>query len=249
MNSNVAITDYIRLRRAGFTQVYPVIEKRLASADGALISIIATDLLALTSFGSGVDRGRDSGVDTGSFGGDGWSRLTQPPYEAWVPPQTAERLAVTEGQQIRLREGKLLPPATIRSQPQQRDQIFIDLGAALSLFETDRVSYLATSPLTETEQQKFVEQFGDRLGLSNQSQTLDLSQLTGSLHTNLTALGLLSFVVGTFIVFNAVNFSLHARQQNLRVLQDLGAVRAAISRLLQSNHYFGLLLERYSEHS
>ena len=228
VNTNVAITDYIRLRRAGFTQVYPVIEKRLASADGALISIIATDLLALTSFGSGVDRGRDSGVDTGSFGGDGWSRLTQPPYEAWVPPQTAERLAVTEGQQIRLREGKLLPPAMIRSQPQQRDQIFIDMGAALSLFETDRVSYLATSPLTETEQQKFVEQFGDRLALSNQSQTLDLSQLTGSLHTNLTALGLLSFVVGTFIVFNAVNFSLHARQQNLRVLQDLGAVRAAI---------------------
>ena len=67
VNTNVAITDYIQLRRAGFTQVYPVIEKRLASADGALISIIATDLLALTSFGSGVDRGRDSGVDTGSF--------------------------------------------------------------------------------------------------------------------------------------------------------------------------------------
>ena len=57
VSTEVAISDYIRLRRAGFTQVYPVIEKRLASADGALISIIATDLLALTSFGSGVDGG------------------------------------------------------------------------------------------------------------------------------------------------------------------------------------------------
>ena len=47
LSTEVAIDDYIRLRRAGFTQVYPIIERRLASADGALISIIATDLLAL----------------------------------------------------------------------------------------------------------------------------------------------------------------------------------------------------------
>ena len=102
------------------------------------------------------------------------------------------------------------------------------LGAALSLFETDRVSYLAAPPLTETEQQRFSDQFGGRLVLSKQSKVLDLSQLTQSLHTNLTALGLLSFVVGTFIVFNAVNFSLHARQQTFCVLRDLGAVRQAI---------------------
>ena len=102
------------------------------------------------------------------------------------------------------------------------------MGAALSLFETERVSYLAAPPLTETEQQRFSDQFGGRLMLSNQSEALDLSQLTQSLHTNLTALGLLSFVVGTFIVFNAVNFSLHARQQAFRVLRDLGAARQAI---------------------
>ena len=228
VSTEVAVSDYIRLRRAGFTQVYPVIEKRLASEDGALISIIATDLLALPFTGAGVGSGDDSAFENSPFGGDSWSRLTQPPYEAWVPTQTAARLTVTGGQQIRLREGKRLPPAVIRSQAQQRDQIFIDLGAALSLFETDRVSYLAAPPLTETEQRRFADQFGDRLMLSNKSQALNLAQLTQSLHTNLTALGLLSFVVGTFIVFNAVNFSLHARQQTLRVLRDLGAVRQAI---------------------
>ena len=228
VSTEVAINDYIRLRRAGFTKVYPVIEKRLASADGGLISIIATDLLALPFTEVGVRSGDESAFENSPFGGDGWSRLTQPPYEAWVPFQTAARLSVTEGQQIRLREGKRLPPAVIRSQAQQRDQIFIDLGAALSLFETDRVSYLAAPPLTEIEQQRFADQFGDRLVLSGQSEALDLYQLTQSLHTNLTALGLLSFVVGTFIVFNAVNFSLHARQQAFRVLRDLGAVRQAI---------------------
>ena len=235
---DVAVDDYIRLRRAGFTNVYPVIEKRLASHDGALISIIATDLLALPLTGvsgANADDGslnesdsNEGPFDDSPFGDSGWSRLTQSPYEAWVPAQTAERLSVTEGQQIQLRDGTVLPPAVIRSQPQQRDQIFIDVGAALSIFETDRVSYVAAPPLTPSEQVRFADQFGDRLVLSNQSEALDLTQLTQSLHTNLTALGLLSFVVGAFIVFNAVNFSLHARQQTLRVLRDLGAVRQAV---------------------
>ncbi|GIR83299.1 MAG: hypothetical protein CM15mP84_10470 [Cellvibrionales bacterium] len=57
-------------------------------------------------------------------------------------------------------------------QAQQRDQIFIDLGAALSLFETESVSYLAAPPLTETEQQRFSDQFGGRLVLSKQSKVL-----------------------------------------------------------------------------
>lgn len=229
VSNDVAIADYIRLRRAGFTNVYPVIEKRLASRDGALISIIATDLLVLPLIGAGDGSSTDdSTFEESPFGGSGWSRLIQPPYEAWIPAQTAERLGVTEGQQIQLRDGTVLPPTVIRSQPQQRDQLFIDLGAALSIFETDRVSYLAASTLTPGEQARFVDQFGDWLALSNQSEALDLTQLTKSLHTNLTALGLLSFVVGTFIVFNAVNFSLHARQQTLRVLRDLGAARQAI---------------------
>ena len=220
LSGEVAVEDYIHLRRAGFTQVYPVIEKRLPSADGALISLIATDLLALPlSTPDGASTGENP------FSGAGWSGLTQTPFETWVPTETAKRLGIVEGEQIRLRDGKLLPPAVIRSQAQQRDQIFMDVGAVLSLFETNRVSYLAASNLTASEQQQISEVFDDRLLATNNSQALDLTQLTQSLHTNLTALGLLSFVVGTFIVFNAVHFSLHARRQTLRVLSDLGAAK------------------------
>ena len=220
LNGEVAVEDYIHLRRAGFTQVYPVIEKRLPSADGALISLISTDLLALPlNTADGASTGENP------FSGAEWSGLTQPPFETWVPSETAERLGIVEGEQIRLRDGKLLPPAVIRSQTQQRDQIFMDVGAVLSLFETNRVSYLAASNLTASEQQQISEVFDDRLLATNNSQALDLTQLTQSLHTNLTALGLLSFVVGTFIVFNAVHFSLHARRQTLRVLGDLGAAK------------------------
>ena len=220
LSGEVAVEDYMRLRRAGLTQVYPVIEKRLPSEEGALISLIATDLLALPlNTADGASTGENP------FSGAGWSGLTQTPFETWVPTETAKRLGIVEGDQIRLRDGKLLPPAVIRSQAQQRDQIFMDVGAVLSLFETNRVSYLAASNLTASEQQQISEVFDDRLLATTNSQALDLTQLTQSLHTNLTALGLLSFVVGTFIVFNAVHFSLRARRQTLRVLGDLGAAK------------------------
>lgn len=223
LNTEVAVEDYIRLRRAGFTDVYPVIERRLPSADGALISLIATDLLALP-----FDAADSTSTNENPFGGEGWSGLTQPPFETWVPAETAKRLGIGEGEQIRLRDGRLLPPAVIRSQTQQRDQLFMDIGAALSLFETNRVSYLAAAQINATKRQLISTQFNDRLVLTHNSDALDLSQLTESLHTNLTALGLLSFVVGTFIVFNAVHFSLHARRQTLRVLSDLGAAKGDV---------------------
>ena len=223
INTEVAVEDYIRLRRAGFTQVYPVIEKRLPSANGALISLIATDLLAMP-----LQAGDSTGSGENPFSGAGWSGLTQPPFETWVPEETAVRLGVAEGEQIRLRDGRSLPPTVIRSQTQQRDQVFMDLGAALSLFETNRVSYLAAARLTASEQQLIAMEFENRLEVINNSEALDLTQLTQSLHTNLTALGLLSFVVGTFIVFNAVHFSLHARRQTLSILTDLGAGRSAV---------------------
>ena len=134
-NTGVAVEDYIRLRRAGFTNVYPVIEKRLPSADGALISVIATDLLALP-----LNAADSANTSENPFSGGGWSGLTQAPFEIWVPAETAARLGVVEGEQIRLRDGNVLPPAVLRSQMQQRDQLFMDLGAAFSLFETNRVS-------------------------------------------------------------------------------------------------------------
>ena len=215
--TEIAVDDYIAFRRSGFTSVYPVIEANLLSKENDLVSLISTDLLSLPLTDFTGDR-----ADDNPFAGDSWSKLIQPPYEVWVPPQTARRLGVVEGDQIELRNGVFLPPAKLRTQPQQNDRIFVDVGAALDLLETDRFSYLATSALTASERKRFTELFGEQFVLSANSDELDLSQITQSLHTNLTALGLLSFVVGIFIVFNAVYFSLHARQQTLAVLRDLG---------------------------
>ena len=221
--TEVSVDDYIKLRRSGFSNVYPVIEARLPTTKGPLISVIATDLLALPI----TSAAQETDVEN-PFSGGGWSRLTQPPYEMWVPAQTAKKIGVRDGDRIELRDGTRLPPASVRSQAQQNDRVFMDIGAALDVLGKDRLSYIAAGALDDHQQTVFDEDFSDRLALSRNTDALDLSQLTQSLHTNLTALGLLSFVVGVFIIFNAVHFSLHARTHLFRVLGELGVPTEAV---------------------
>ena len=216
--TKVAIDDYIELRRTGFTSIFPVIETRLPTKQNALVSIIATDLLSLPISEARGDPAFDNSFDTES-----WNKLVQSPYEIWVPPQTAKELGIVSGEQIELRDGRRLPPAIVKAKQQQGDRIFMDIGAALDILKTDRFSYLAAGVLTPQEHERFEMLYGDRFKLETNTDAIDLVQLTQSLHTNLTALGLLSFIVGIFIVFNAVHFSMYARQPTLAVLRDLGA--------------------------
>ena len=86
--ADVDVAEYIKLRRAGFTEVYPLIESTLVSADGDVIAIIATDLLALPLFSlepseqssskplpaaqSQVSQSDDAAFTSGLFSGRQW---------------------------------------------------------------------------------------------------------------------------------------------------------------------------------
>lgn len=54
------------------------------------------------------------------------------------------------------------------------------------------------------------------------SQTADIAQLTDSFHLNLTAFGLLSFVVGLFIVHSTIGLAFEQRRGMIRTLRCLG---------------------------
>jgi putative ABC transport system permease protein len=215
--AGVAQGDYLALRRAGFTAVYPVIEARLQSADGALVSLIATDLLALPL----GDRREDSSV-ANPFAAEDWLPLIQPPFEAWYPEQLAARLGVAGGERLALADGSALPPARLRQRDQQGQRVFMDVGAALALLGRTGFSYLAVGAIAPAELRRLEALLPDGLRLVENRQALDLTELTDSLHLHLSAMGLLSFAVGLFIVFNAVRFSLLARRAIFATLRELG---------------------------
>ena len=73
------------------------------------------------------------------------------------------------------------------------------------------------------EKNALLQALPNRLRLVANEQSLDLAELTESLHIQLSAMSLLSFAVGLFIVFNAVRFALNARATTIATLQELGS--------------------------
>ena len=212
-DDGVSPEDYIRLRRLGFTALYPVIESRLQTEDRRFLPLIATDLLSLPL---------GTGDASHPFAAQNWLDLIQPPYQVWFPASLAEQLDIASGDQLRLRDGLTLPPAVIQTQQQQGQRLFMDVGAAMAVLGQSHFSYLGVGPLSEVEQQRLAIALPAGLSLTKNQQAIDLNQLTASLHTNLSALGLLSFAVGLFIVFNAVRYSLLAREGTLTTLREMG---------------------------
>ena len=221
----VAVADYVDLRRAGFEQLYPVIETQVRDAEGRSVAIIATDLLALP-VGSGIG---SNARYSNPFGASSWLALIQADYQAWYPQSLATQLGIEPGQRLILASGEHLPPALIQTQTQQGQRVFMDIAAAMAILGTDTFSYLGVGRLSESEQLRLAALLPATLTLVTNHQALDLAQVTESLHTHLTALGLLSFAVGLFIVFNAVRFSLLARQGTLTTLREMGVSLGMLS--------------------
>ncbi|MCP4188946.1 MAG: ABC transporter permease [Gammaproteobacteria bacterium] len=211
-DTGVEVADYIHLRRAGFRQLFPVVEGEVSTQRGEPVSIIATDLFALPSNLLDVDK-----IDPATV----WLDFVQPPYRAWIPAQLADELNLEKNSRLPLRDGRLLPPALVQSHAQQGRQILMDIAAAFELLNMTSLSYLALGAIKPNELERLQSLLPQQLELIENHQHLDLQQLTESLHTHLSAMSLLSFAVGIFIVFNAVRFSLWYRRPtfiNLRLM-------------------------------
>jgi putative ABC transport system permease protein len=226
---------YVQLRRAGFLQVFPVVELEVSTAAGVSIKIIATDLLALPDDAFASDEASED------FSAR-WLQFVRPPYRAWVPQVIADELDLVEGEQLELRDGRQLPPALIQAREQQGRRLLVDIAAALELSGNDRLSYLAVGRISADEIVRLRKHLPAQLELIENQQHLDLRELTQSLHSHLSAMSLLSFAVGLFIVFNAVRFSLWYRRATLLNLRLMGcATRLLLLAILVETLLWSLL--------
>jgi putative ABC transport system permease protein len=158
---------YIKLRRDGFRQLFPLVELEVSTAAGESISIIATDLLVLPDNLLGSDQSTRDFAST-------WLEFVQPPYRAWVPPQLARELGLEPGDQLELRDGRRLPPAMMQSRVQQGRRVLMDLGAALALSGSERIRYLALGRIEPHAFRRLAASLPDRLELIENQQHLDL---------------------------------------------------------------------------
>jgi putative ABC transport system permease protein len=190
---DIAQSTYVALRRGGWL-VSPVVEGRLGP-----VRVIGIEPLTAPRGIGPVSMGAQS--DLGAF--------LSGPGQIFARADTLANLPETDAQRV---EAPDIAPQTA----------IMDIGLAQRLLgragRIDRLILLPDQPATRRP----LATLAPELVEAARQDGGDVARLTDSFHLNLTAFGLLSFVVGLFIVNGAIGLAFEQRRPMVRTLRALG---------------------------
>lgn len=225
---------FVQLRRLGWS-VSPVIEGRLrfAGEPPVNVQVIGIEPLTLPA-GTSVAGQPDHSLDLTAFIG--------PPGQVWVAPDTLQRLQRPDGGTALTADGQSLPPMITHAQ-MAPGVLVMDIGLAQALLSAPgQTSRLLVGARAAAAQPAIPDALRSVLQWQVSPDNDDLQRLTDSFHLNLTALGLLAFIVGLFIVHAAIGLALEQRRVLLRTLRACGvSLRALMTALTVELGAFALL--------
>jgi putative ABC transport system permease protein len=220
--------DYIRLRRQGFEMLVPVLRRVVRTADGEPLELLGIDLFAM----AGSTR-TESEETVAGRGSGGFAEFPFPPYQLWVAPGRLDQLGWSEGDRVRLDSGEQLPAIRPLAGKQLGHRMLLDIEALQSLTASSgAISYMAVFPADSARLEELRAALPDHLAYFDRSDSPDPAELTRSFHLNLAAMGLLAFVVGMFLTYNALAFSYTDRRDLIRRLRLAGVTRQQLRRSL-----------------
>lgn len=221
---------YLQLRQLGWA-VSPVVEGRLRFAGEQPLSVrlIGIEPLSLPP-ATNIAGIAAQDFDLQAFIGT--------PGQAWIGPDTLQQLGVKPGEQAVTSDGQVLPTLVLTPQLAP-GVVVVDIGHAQALLHAEgQLSRLlltdAGKPLPEAIAARLERQPGE--------DDTGLQRLTESFHLNLSALGLLAFVVGLFIAHAAIGLALEQRRGLIRTLRACGvSLGSVLSGLALELGVFALL--------
>lgn len=208
------------LRRAGWA-VSPVVEGRVRLG-GRPVRLIGIEPLSLP---------RGSGPAP-ELAPAALQRFLSAQGETLVAPRTAHELGVTDGARATIDSGETLPPIHVVGDL-VGELLVTDIGFAQRVLHLqDRISRFLIDPLAAPPTSSLGAVAGAALRSVAPGSETDLQRLTASFHLNLTAFGLLSFLVGLFIVHSAIGLAFEQRLPMLRTLRACGVTARGLAVLL-----------------
>ena len=230
--ASLADDVYVRLQReAGGPPMAPVASDwvQLAGYEGRY-RLVGFDLFAEAPF-----RAQLAGLSAAAgFVGD-W--LTQPDALV-IGEATARALAVSEGDRLDIiYQGR---PVTLRilrivAQPANGSQelLLVDIATAKSILGlSGRLSYVDTILDADSEQWVRRRLPPDVQLLTVAEQAQGVTRLSAAFELNLTAMSLLALLVGMFLIFNAMTFSMVQRRTLFGRLRTIGVTPRQLFRLI-----------------
>ena len=213
---------YVALRRAGF-KVSPVLEGtvRIGGATYRLVGIEP-----LTRPGDAVLTGLENASDLEVF--------LKAPGQMLAAPQTLADLGAAEGARIQTDQGALLPPA-VAQDTIAPGLVVVDIGVAQTVLGRPmQLSRMIAASDAALDAASLAAVVGDAVRIETPEETGDLTRLTESFHLNLTAFGLLAFIVGLFIVHASIGLAFEQRLGTVRTLRASGVSLTTLIAVLVS---------------
>jgi putative ABC transport system permease protein len=221
-------SDYVRLRRQGFDMLAPLLRQVLRTDSGQIIELMGIDVFAIPRSQQALTTGLQNNPDTLNF-----VQFAFPPYQLWAAPSRLKQLDLQEGVQIRLSSGEMLPPLSEVGGQQLGHHMLIDLSALQALTgSAGEVSSILVFPSTPERLSELRAQLPDTMVYVGNDETPDPAELTRSFHLNLAAMGLLAFVVGIFLTYNALTFNYTDRRDLIRKLRLSGVFKTELASAL-----------------
>jgi putative ABC transport system permease protein len=200
---------FARLRRAGWP-VSPIIEGRIQIGGHAYRLLGIEPVTLPAEVGNAPTLGRTE-----------LQAFITPPGRTLASPETLADLELAEGASPTTSGGATLPSLQAQAELVP-DVLVVDIGIAQKLLnKPDQISRLLVGKF-KGKAEPLDRIAGNELRLVEPDAESDLERLTDSFHLNLTAFGLLSFVVGLFIVNSAIGLAFEQRLPSLRTLRACG---------------------------
>jgi len=225
---------YFTLRQNGLSAALPVIEGRIRDEHGRRWSVQGSELIAAISSRSRYSS--NSAHNVSLFD----SVLPLPELLGGEPI-----VMMSQSQHQNLGEVEALTlddiPTKVVALPdewQLGSRMLMDIGFAQQILNKQgQLSYIAVFDtgfnIGKDTQAKWQKLIGEQGQWISNNQSTDLGSLTDSFHLNLTAMSLLAFLVGLFIAYNGVKYSLLKRNRLLVQIQQAGiAPRTVFTALL-----------------
>ncbi|WCP65858.1 FtsX-like permease family protein [Vibrio tubiashii] len=202
---------YVQLRRDGFHQCAPFESLRIRTANGTDLMLVGIDPVAMIEFESGslLD-------DISSLA------LMKPPYPVLVSADLALHMKWNNGDFIRLNDGSALGPISIDAERRLNGtRIVADMSLLRMIERSSGISVIACADMPEEKIAKLKSVLPNGMVLTRSSRA-ELESLTEAFHLNLSAMGMLAFLVGLFIFYQAMSMTLTQRQPLVGNLRQMG---------------------------
>jgi len=222
---------YFSLRQQGLSASLPVIEGRVRDEQGRRWSVQGSDLIAAIS--SGTRYSSDSGNEQDVSLFDSILPLTQLLAGEPIVMMSQSQHQNLGGVDVMILDEVKTKVVVLPDEWQLGSRMLMDIGFAQQLLNKQgQLSYIAVFSTDGDTEGNDLSKWQSLVGEQGQwianNQSTDLGSLTESFHLNLTAMSLLAFLVGLFIAYNGVKYSLLKRNRLLVQIQQAGVAPISV---------------------